>query len=82
MRPGTLCQAVFDGRLSPSNGHFRNQFDAAIFWNVAGRLHCNSTFVPRDGETVTVKVTTSPCLRLAIVIFLIVVDFFTIELEY
>jgi len=59
MRPGTLCQAVFDGRLSPSNGHFRNQFDAAIFWNVAGRLHCNSTFVPRDGETVTVKITGS-----------------------
>ena len=60
IQSGTLCHTVFDGRLSSSAGQFRNHFDAATFWNIAGRLHCNSSFIPRDGETVTVKVSRSP----------------------
>jgi len=59
IQPNALCHTVFDGRSSSSIGQFRNHFDAAIFWNIAGRLHCNSSFIPHDGETVTVKITGS-----------------------
>ena len=54
--PETLCDSRYDGRTSPSAGRFSHSYDSALFWSVAGPFSCTATFIPRDGQTITLSV--------------------------
>ncbi|XP_046649541.1 uncharacterized protein LOC124340849 [Daphnia pulicaria] len=57
--PGTLCDALFDGKVTPPNGRLSSSFDSTIFWSVVGPFNCTSTFDPDERRSVTLTVTAS-----------------------
>nr|CAH0110272.1 unnamed protein product [Daphnia galeata] len=57
--PGTLCDALFDATVNPSNGRLSSSFDSTVFWSVVGPFNCTSTFDPEERKSVTLTVTAS-----------------------